>query len=78
MTTAKVWTFRSDDSEVIEIPEEMAFGVGVDLTLERHGDVLTIYPTRFSGAELVATLDAWPPLDEVKVRDDELPKSPAL
>ena len=81
MTTAKAKTFRNGNSEAVRIPREMAFGEGVELTLERCGDVLTLYPTRktVSGAELVAALDALPAPDYVEVRDVEpLPERPGL
>lgn len=81
MTTTRVKTFRTGDSEAVRIPKEMSFGEGVELTLERNGDVLKLYPTRthITGAELVARLNALPSPDYVEVRDDEpLPERPGL
>lgn len=81
MTVARAKTFRSGNSEAVRIPKEMAFGEGVELTLERSGDVLKIYPARrdITGAELVARLDALPSPSSVEVRDEEpLPERPGL
>lgn len=39
--------FKSGNSQAVRIPAEMAFAdLGQDLTITRHGDVLTIYPRR--------------------------------
>ena len=79
MTTAKTKTFRNGNSEAVRIPREMAFGDGVELTLERSGDVLMIYPAKVSWAETLAVLDALPAPGEVEVRDVEpLPEREGL
>ena len=79
MAAVKSRTFRSGDSEALRIPSEMAFGEGVELTLERSGDVLMIYPAKLSWAETLAALDALPAPGEVEVRDVEpLPEREGL
>ena len=79
MATARVKTFRSGDSEAVCIPEEMSFGEGVELTLERNGDLLTLSRSRPTLSELVAALDKLPAPDEIEVRDTEpLPEREGL
>jgi antitoxin VapB len=79
MTTATTRTFRSGNSEAVRLPREMAFGTGVELTLVRSGDVLTIYPKRQSIAEMIRRLKALPAPSEVERRDeDEIPEPPGL
>jgi len=72
MATATSRTFKSGNSEAVRLPREMAFGPGVELTLVRSGDVLTIYPTRMSVAEMVAKLNALPRPGSIEVRDEDL------
>ena len=71
MATATSRTFMSGSSEAVRLPREMAFGPGVELTLVRSGDVLTIYPTRLSVADLIAKLNALPRPGSIEVRDEE-------
>ncbi len=79
MRTARTRTFRSGSSEAIRLPEVAAFGEDVELIVVRSGDVLTVYPTTTSPAELVATLDALPVPTAIECRDvDELPERPSL
>lgn len=61
MPTAKTKTFMSGNSEALRLPREMAYGPGVELTLVRSGDVLTVYPTpkRDIGA-MIEALEALP------------------
>jgi len=79
MTAYTVKTFRNGNSEAIRLPKEVAFGPGVELTLVKSGDVVTIYPKRRSMAELVARLDKLPKPSYVEVRDtEEIPEPPGL
>lgn len=79
MATATSKTFMSGNSEAVRLPREMAFGPGVELTLVRSGDVLTIYPTRGSIRDLVDQLNKLPRPDSVEVRDEDLfPERPGL
>jgi antitoxin VapB len=79
MTTARVKTYRDGDNDVVLIPREMSFGEGVELVLERDGDVLTIHRHRPTIADLVAALDKLPAPDYVEVRDVEpLPEREGL
>ena len=72
-------TFRSGEDEAVPIPREMAFGEGVELTVERKGDVLTMSPLRRTIADLVAELRRLPAPDAVEVRDVEpLPEREGL
>jgi antitoxin VapB len=72
MTRATSKTFRSGNSEAVRLPRDLAFGVDVELTLVRSGDVLTIYPSKGSIGDLVATLEQLPRPDGVEVRDEDL------
>jgi len=79
MATATSRTFMSGNSEAVRLPREMAFGPGVELTLVRSGDVLTIYPTRMSMADMVAALNALPRPGGIEARDEDLfPERPGL
>jgi len=46
MTVATSRTFKSGNSEAVRLPKEVAFGLDVEVTIVRSGDVLTIYPKR--------------------------------
>lgn len=79
MTRATSKTFRSGNSEAVRLPRDLAFGADVELTLVRSGDVLTIYPSKGSVADLVARLAALPRPSSIETRDDELlPERPGL
>lgn len=79
MTRATSKTFRSGNSEAVRLPRDLAFGADVELTLVRSGDVLTIYPSKGSVADLVARLNALPRPSSIETRDDELlPERPGL
>ncbi len=71
MSVAKGRTFRSGNSEAIRLPKDLGFGLDVDVTLVRSGDVLTIFPSRPSVAELIETLDRLPKPSEIEQRDTE-------
>ena len=61
-------TFRSGNSEAVRLPKEIAFGPDVELVVERKGDVVTMYPKRTSGRELVEKLNALPRPSTVQKR----------
>jgi antitoxin VapB len=69
MPTVTSRTFRSGNSEALRLPREVAFGTGVELTLVRSGDVLTVFPKRQSIAEMIRRLDELPAPDHVQERD---------
>lgn len=77
MPTVTTRTFRSGNSEAVRLPKEVAFGIDVELTAVRSGDVLTIYPKRASMAELVEHLRSLPAPSSIQERDvDEIPERP--
>lgn len=72
-------TFKSGNSEAIRLPKAMGFGLDVELTLVRSGDVLTIYPKRPSVRALVDQLANLPRPSQVEVREtDALDERPGL
>ena len=64
---------------ILRLPDDVAFGEEIDVTIVRSGDMLTIYPKRVSMAEMLAKLRASPGADEIDVRDaDVIPERPGL
>ncbi|WP_395945775.1 antitoxin [Brevundimonas sp.] len=53
-------TFRSGNSDAVRLPKEVSFGPGVEVEIERKGDVLTMKPKRLSIQEMIAKLEALP------------------
>lgn len=53
-------TFRSGNSDAVRLPKEISFGPGVDVEIERKGDVVTMRPKRPSIQEMMDKLDALP------------------
>ena len=53
-------TFRSGNSDAVRLPKEISFGPGVEVEIERKGDVVTLTPKRPSVKEMLAKLDALP------------------
>jgi antitoxin VapB len=80
MSVARTRTFRSGNSEAIRLPRDVAFGEGVELTIVRSGDVMTIYPAAAATIpEMIARLAALPAPPQVERRDDdELPERAGL
>ena len=79
MPTAQSRTFKSGNSEAVRIPRDLAFGPGVELTLVRSGDVLTIYPTRPSIKEMIRQLRELPAPASIGIRDEiEIPEREGL
>lgn len=71
MPVARGRTFKSGNSVAIRLPEDIAFGDGVELMIVRSGDVMTIYPARMTISEMVARLQALPVPPEIEVRETE-------
>ena len=62
--------FRSGNSQAVRIPSELAYGdTSVELTITRHGDVITIFPKRQDLKQAIALLRAMPKPSEVERRD---------
>lgn len=79
MPTVTSRTFKSGNSEAVRLPREVALGPGVEVTIVRSGDVLTIYPKRQTIAEMVRRLNELPKPTEIEKRDQEdLPEPPGL
>lgn len=62
MASVRTRTFRSGNSEAVRLPREVAFGqTGLELTITRTGDMLTLYPaTKGSGKALADALTSLP------------------
>lgn len=78
-------TFRSGNSEAVRLPAGIAFGPDTAVTVERHGNVITIRPVVDPAAEklrwlqTLAELDALPKPSSVEVREPiEFPERPGL
>jgi antitoxin VapB len=79
MPTVTSRTFKSGNSVALRLPKELAYEPGVELTLVRSGDILTVYPKRQSIAEMIRRLNELPAPSEIEKRDDEeLPEPPGL
>jgi antitoxin VapB len=79
MTTATSRTFKSGNSEAVRLPKEVAFGAGVELTIVRSGDVLTMYPTKTPFQAMLDKLETLPAVGEIEVRDSDIfPERPGL
>jgi antitoxin VapB len=70
MPTATTRTFKSGNSEAVRLPKDLGFGVGVDLTLVRSGDVLTLSPTRKTARDLAKVLAEIPAPSSIGTRDE--------
>jgi len=72
-------TFRSGNSDAVRLPKEISFGAGVEVEIERKGDVVTISPKRKSVKEMLAKLRSLPKPSNVGVRHEvEIPERPGL
>ena len=67
--------FKSGNSQAVRIPAELAYeDINVELTISRHGDVITIHPARKSMKEVIDELRAMPKPPSVEVYEPiELP-----
>lgn len=62
--------FKSGNSQAVRIPAELAYeDAGAELTISRHGDVITLYPARTGLKDAVARLRALPKPPEVETRE---------
>ena len=73
MRTATGRTFKSGNSEAVRLPKDLGFGLGVELVLERSGEVLTIRRKRPSIAQMLDELEKLPKPSSIEVRDTEPP-----
>lgn len=71
MTSFASRTFRSGNSEAVRLPKGVAYGVEIDVTVVRSGDVLTIYPTRPPITALAQRLSALARPAQIEARDAE-------
>ena len=64
-------TFRSGDSEAVRLPEEFAFGEGVEVEIVKTGDAVTIRrcKPRMTPRELVEALNKLPKPKTIQKRD---------
>lgn len=53
-------TYRSGNSDAVRLPKEITFGPGVEVEIERSGDVVTLTRKRPSIQEMLAKLEALP------------------
>lgn len=62
--------FKSGNSQAVRIPAEIAFDdAGTELTISRHGDVVTLVPVRTSVSDAVARLRGMPKPAEIERRE---------
>ena len=79
MTTVRSRTFKSGNSVAVRLPKEVALPEGVDVTISRTGDVITIIPARLPIKEMLRRLDELPGPGEIQERDvDIIPERPGL
>lgn len=72
-------TFRSGNSDAVRLPKEISFGTGVEVEIERKGDVVTISPKRKSVKDMLAKLRSLPKPSSISVRQEiEIPERPGL
>lgn len=72
-------TFRSGNSDAVRLPKDITFGPGVEVEIERNGDVVTMRPKRPSVAEMIAELRRLPKPGGVQERTPiEFPDRPGL
>ncbi|MFC5373108.1 antitoxin [Brevundimonas faecalis] len=72
-------TFRSGNSDAVRLPKEISFGPGVEVVIERKGDVVTLTPKRKPVKEALARLRSLPKPSGVGVREDvEIPERSGL
>ncbi|WGM38060.1 AbrB/MazE/SpoVT family DNA-binding domain-containing protein [Caulobacter sp. NIBR1757] len=65
-------TFKSGNSAAVRLPKDFGFGIGVDITLVRKGDVITIARKRPSIQEMIQRLREIPVPSEIEVRDPDI------
>lgn len=61
MATARSRIFTSGNSEAVRLPKEVAYGeAGLEVTIERHGQVVMIYPAKDVRGALARMLERGP------------------
>jgi antitoxin VapB len=80
MTSVASKVFRSGNSEAVRLPREVAYGRDIDVVVERHGDVVTIYPKpEMDFREMLRELRKLPRPTTVQEREPiEFPDRPGL
>lgn len=80
MATVASKVFRSGNSEAVRLPREVAYGADIDVTVERRGDVVTIYPRKkLSFQEMLRQLRDMPAPERAQDRVPiEFPDRPGL
>ena len=69
-TLARTRVFKSGNSQAVRIPAELAYDdPAPELTISRHGDVITLFPVRSGLKDAVARLRALPKPTEVEQRE---------
>lgn len=61
-------TFRSGNSDAVRLPKEITFGPGVEVEIERKGDVVTMVRKRPSIQEMLDRLEALPKPSSIQKR----------
>lgn len=61
-------TFRSGNSDAVRLPKEVTFGPGVEVEIERRGDVVTMVRKRPSIQEMLDKLEALPKPSSIQKR----------
>lgn len=62
-------TYRSGNSDAVRLPKEITFGPGVEVEIERKGDVVTMVRKRPTLQEMMDKLDALPKPPSIQKRD---------
>ena len=62
-------TFRSGNSDAVRLPKEISFGSGVEVEIERKGDVVTMVRKRPTVKDLITRLDALPKPSTIQKRE---------
>jgi antitoxin VapB len=65
-------TFKSGNSEAVRLPKDVGFGIGVEVTVVRKGDVITIARKRPSIEDMIRRLRELPVPGEIEVRDSDV------
>ncbi len=65
-------TFKSGNSEAVRLPKDVGFGIGVEVTVVRNRDVITISRKRPSISEMIQRLRELPVPSEIEIRDPDI------
>ena len=70
MTMGTTRAFKSGNSQAVRIPAELAYAdPGVELSITRLGDVITIYPVRRGLKDAIETLRRLPKPSAIEIRE---------